>query len=96
MSAEAELQVEARVDAEGPPQPMAFSWHGRRYRISSFGRAWRDAEEHHYLVMAWAPKESGARESERVFELAYSLESGTWRLVREPGDFGPPGGQART
>lgn len=76
------LQVEARVDAEGSPQPLAFVWRGRRMRISSIGRTWLDAGEHHYLVMV---------PGDRVYELAYSLELGSWRMVRHPGDFGPPG-----
>lgn len=76
------LQVEARVDAEGPPQPLAFLWRGQRLLIHSIGRTWQEAEAHHYLVMV---------AGDRVYELAYSLERGFWRVVREPGDFGPPG-----
>ncbi len=73
-------QVEARVDAEGPPQPLAFRWRGERMMIHSVGRSWQQADEQHYLVMV---------AGDRVYELAYSLEHGSWRVVREPGDFGP-------
>jgi hypothetical protein len=74
------LQVEARVDAEGPPQPLAFVWDGDHLRVTSIGRTWRDSGEHHYLVMV---------PGDLVFELAYSFAEGTWRLVRRPQDFGP-------
>lgn len=76
------LQVEARVDAEGPPQPLAFRWRGERLLIHSVGRTWQTDAEHHYLVMV---------PGDQVYELAYSPEHGIWRVVREPGDFGPPG-----
>lgn len=91
MESETPLQVEARVDAGGPPQPLAFRWRGRRYRIRSIGRTWLDAGEHHYLVMAAAPGDSTPGAVERVYELAFATEAGSWRMVRQPDDFGPPG-----
>lgn len=75
------LQVEARVDAEGPPQPLAFTWRNERLRINSIGRTWREPEEHHYLVMVTG---------DQVYELAYSYRDGAWRMVRQPANFGPP------
>jgi len=80
--AEPPVQVEARVDSDGPPQPLAFRWRGRRLRIYSVGRAWQEAGEHHYLVMV---------PGDQVYQLAFGIGTGAWRMVREPDDFGPPG-----
>jgi hypothetical protein len=74
------LQVEARIDAEGPPQPLAFVWGGERLLVTSVGRSWRESQEHHYLVMV---------AGDQVYELAYSFDEAAWRLVRRPDDFGP-------
>jgi hypothetical protein len=75
-----ELQVEQRVEPGSMPRPIAFNWQGTRWVVNSVGRTWESDEEHHYLLMV---------QGDRVFELAYADEAGSWRLVREPGDFGP-------
>ncbi len=73
------IEVEARFDRDGTPRPTAFSWRGRRYVITSFGRRWEHKGAQHMLVMA--------PEGE-VYELAYLWGESPWRLLRAPGDFG--------
>lgn len=77
---EHDLQVEQRVELDSEPRPLAFVWKGTRWEINSVGRTWEANGERHYLVMV---------HGDRVFELASSDETGSWRLVRQPGDFGP-------
>ncbi len=74
------LQVEQRGDPDSKPHPLAFNWHGMRCVVNSVGRTWDSNGEWHYLVMV---------QGDRVFELAYSIAAGNWRLVRRPEDFGP-------
>jgi hypothetical protein len=74
------LQVEQRVDPSSKPRPVAFIWQGTRFVVNSVGRTWDSNGERHYLVMV---------QGDRVFELAYSIAAGNWRLVRRPEDFGP-------
>ena len=70
--------VEARVGRGGRLRPRSFVWREQRYAVASLGRQWTDAGETHVLVMA-----SGG-----TFELAYLPDTGAWRLVRTPEDFG--------
>ena len=74
----AELQVEFHAEPE--VRLIAFDWQGTRWVINSVGRTWKANGERHYLVMV---------QGDRVFELAQSESSGSWRLVRRPEDFGP-------
>ena len=73
------LQVEQRVEPGSMPRPVAFIWQGTRWVVNSVGRTWDSDGERHYLLMV---------QSGRVFELAYSDEAASWRLVRRPEDFG--------
>lgn len=75
------LEVEQRGDPDSKPRPLAFNWQGTRFVVNSVGRAWDSNGDRHYLVMV---------QGDRVFELAYSIATGSWRLVRRPEDFGPP------
>jgi hypothetical protein len=70
--------VEAHVDRRGRLRPRSFLWREQPYRVASIGRQWIDAGETHVLLMA----EGG------TFELAFRQETGAWRLVRSPEDFG--------
>jgi len=74
------LQVEQRLEPGSTPRPLAFIWQGTRWVVNSVGRTWEVDGEHHYLLMV---------QGDRVFELAYSDEARSWRLVRRPEDFGP-------
>jgi len=74
------LQVEQRVEPGSTPRPLAFIWQGTRWVVNSVGRTWDVNGEHHYLLMV---------QGDLVFELAYSDQAGSWRLVRRPEDFGP-------
>ena len=73
------LLVEARVGRGGRLRPRSFVWRGQHYTVASIGRQWIDAGETHVLVMA---KGGG------TFELALARDTGAWRLVRSPADFG--------
>jgi hypothetical protein len=73
--------VEVRVKTDGSIRPLAFSWRGNQYRVSSIGRQWEQDDERHFLVMT---------PDERVYELAYLHKEGRWRLCRRPQDFRPP------
>ncbi len=64
--------VEARIDADGVPQPLAFVWQGRRYEIAHWGRAWVDGGVRCFLVMTPANE---------IFELHFSPD-GRWVLAR--------------
>ena len=64
--------VEARVDADGVPQPLAFAWQGRRYEIASWGRTWVENGARCFLVMTPANE---------IFELQF-LADGRWILAR--------------
>ncbi|GMR11767.1 MAG: hypothetical protein BMS9Abin28_2609 [Anaerolineae bacterium] len=74
------LQVEQRLDADSETRPLAFIWRGTRWIVNSVGRTWESDGERHYLVMV---------QGDRVFELAHSGTTGSWRMVRRPEDFGP-------
>ncbi len=74
------LQVEQRVDPGSKPRPIAFILQGTRFVVNSVGRTWDSRGEWHYLVMV---------QGDRVFELASSQATGSWRLVRRPEDFRP-------
>ena len=74
------LKVEQRLGPGSAPSPHAFTWQGTRWIVSSVGRTWDADGEHHYLLMV---------QGDRVFELAYADQAGSWRLVRRPEDFGP-------
>lgn len=71
------ITVEARFEAEGRVQPLAFEWRGLRFRVASVGRAWQEASERRFLVMT---------PEEQVYELAYAPEpaAGQWWLLRVP------------
>jgi Domain of unknown function (DUF6504) len=73
------ILVEARVNRSGRLRPRSFLWRERRYTVASIGRQWLEAGETHVLVMA----EGGG-----TFELALAPDSGAWRLVRSPAEFG--------
>jgi hypothetical protein len=71
--------VEARVGRGGRLRPRSFLWREQRYTVASIGHQWIDAGETHVLVMA---------EGSGTFELALAPDTGAWRLVRSPADFG--------
>ena len=75
------IAVEVRLKADGAIRPLAFSWRGKRYRVTSIGRQWEQDGERHFLVMT---------PDEQVYELAYLQKEGDWRLRRRPQDFRPP------
>ena len=75
------IDVEVHLMADGAIRPLAFSWRGRRYRVTSIGRQWEQDGERHFLVMTL---------DEQVYELAYLQKEGGWRLRRRPQDFRPP------
>ena len=75
------IAVEVRLKADGAMRPLAFSWRGKRYRVTSIGRQWEQDGERHFLVMT---------PDEQVYELAYLQKEGDWRLRRRPQDFRPP------
>jgi hypothetical protein len=77
---ESGLQVEQHVDADSESRPLAFIWQGTRWIVNSVGRTWESKGEQHYLVMV---------QGDRVFELARSHTTGSWRMVRRPEDFRP-------
>ena len=74
------IAVEVRLKANGAILPLAFSWRGKRYRVTSIGRQWEQEGERHFLVMT---------ADEQVYELAYLRKEGDWRLRRLPQDFRP-------
>jgi hypothetical protein len=71
--------VEVRVSRSGRLRPRSFLWREQRYTVASIGRQWLDADETHILVMA----QGGG-----TYELALAPDTGAWRLVRSPADFG--------
>lgn len=71
--------VEARVGRGGRLRPRSFLWREQRYAVASVGRQWTETGEIHILLMA----QGGG-----TFELAFLSDSGAWRLVRMPADFG--------
>ena len=73
-------EIRVELQGEPAPRPTAFIWQGTRWVINSIGRTWEADDEQHYLVMV---------QGDRVFELAFSEVSGTWRIVRRPEDFRP-------
>ena len=75
------VEVEARFETDGTIHPLAFSWHGKRYRVASLGRQWEQGEARHFLVMA---------HDEQIYELAYFPEETCWKLQRTPRDLRPP------
>jgi len=75
------IAVETRFKADGVIRPLAFSWRGKRYHVASIGRQWEQDGERHFLVMT---------PDEQVYELAYLLKEGCWRLRRRSQDFRPP------
>ena len=75
------IVVEVRLKTNGSIRPLAFSWRGKQYRVTSIGRQWEQDGERHFLVMT---------PDEQVYELAYLQKEGCWRLRRRPQDFRPP------
>jgi hypothetical protein len=78
----APIRVEAQMLPNGDIRPLAFHWEGEKVVVASLGRSWDEAGERHFLVMT---------PDERVYELAYLPEQSSWRLLRRPQDFRPPG-----
>ena len=68
------VPVEVRVSADGTPQPVAFAWEGRRYKVADRGRMWVEDDAQCFLVMTAA---------EEIFELRL-LADGRWMLARAP------------
>jgi hypothetical protein len=68
------ISVEARIGADGTPQPVAFAWGGRRYEVADQGRAWIEDGVRCFLVMTPA---------QEVFELRL-LADDRWMLARAP------------
>jgi hypothetical protein len=66
--------VEARIGADGIPQPVAFAWEGRRYEVADWGRRWIEDSVRCFLVMTPA---------QEIFELR-CLPDGRWTLARAP------------
>ncbi len=65
--------VEVRFDADGSVAPLAFVLRGRRHRVASLRRRGEVEGQQRFLVMT---------PEEKVFELTYAPEQGTWQ-VRE-------------
>ena len=69
--------VETRARRDGTPRPIAFTWRGRRYRITAWGREETTGDESHprrcYLVQT-----VGAE----TWELCRDQEGGQWTLSR--------------
>ena len=68
------VPVEARIGADGTPQPAAFAWQGRRYKVAETGRTWIEDGVRCFLVMTPA---------QEIFELRL-LVDGRWILARAP------------
>jgi hypothetical protein len=68
------IPVEARIGADGTPQPVAFAWEGRRYDVADQGRTWVEDGVRCFLVMTSA---------QEIFELCL-LADGRWMLARAP------------
>ena len=68
------VSVEVRINADGAPQPVAFAWEGRRYKVADRGRTWVEDDARCFLVMTAA---------EEIFELRLLLD-GRWMLARAP------------
>lgn len=66
------VSVEARVSADGTPQPLAFAWEGRRFKVADYGRTWVENGIRCFLVMTPA---------QEIFELRL-LPDGRWILAR--------------
>ena len=66
--------VEARISAEGLPEPTAFVWDGRRHPVADRGRTWVEDDIRRFLVMTPA---------QEIFEL-HLLPDGRWILARAP------------
>lgn len=63
--------VEVRFEADGSVSPLAFVLRGRRHRVASLRRRGETEGLQHFLVMT---------PEEKVFELVYSPEQGTWQI----------------
>jgi hypothetical protein len=63
--------VEVRFEADGSVSPLAFVWRGRRHRVASLRRRGEVEGQQHFLVMT---------PEEKVFELTYAPEQGTWQI----------------
>ena len=68
------VPVEVRISADGVPQPVAFVWEGRRYKVADRGRTWVEDDARCFLVMTPA---------EEIFELRL-LPDGQWMLAHAP------------
>ena len=66
------VPVEVRISVDGTPQPVAFAWEGRRYKVADRGRTWVEGDARCFLVMT---------PGERIFELRL-LPDGRWILAR--------------
>jgi hypothetical protein len=75
MSAFQPAEVEARMSPDGSTTPISFSWEGRQLRVAEIGRAWRDDDGDHWLVMPTFPVQP--------FEILRT-PSGEWQ-VSKPG-----------
>jgi hypothetical protein len=67
------VTVTASMDHQGQIAPKAFTWHGKRYTLTSVGRQWDTEEGRHILV------ESAGGDR---FELQLSRLDLVWRLKR--------------
>lgn len=70
-----EISIEVSTTEAGDKKlPRAFTWHGQRVMVTSWGRTWTDKEgQEHFLVMS---AEGSA------FELAWDPASGRWHVLR--------------
>jgi len=66
------VPVEVRISADGTPQPVAFVWEGRRYKVADRGRTWVEGDVWYFLVMTPA---------EEIFELRL-LPDARWMIAR--------------
>jgi nicotinamide-nucleotide amidase len=67
------VEVTARFDLSGLPQPLSFKWNDRQYNISAVGRHWEDTQGKHTLVMD---------STDRVHELLFVPAEGSWYLLK--------------
>lgn len=72
------IEVDARFEADGTIQPLAFTWKGKLFPITAQGRRWDSGGQKHFLVMTGG---------DQAFELAFLPEESRWELLRSPQQF---------
>lgn len=76
------ISVEVRFARDGSITPLNFIWRGQNYAVSSLGRRWEEDGARHYLVMDTHGE---------VYEIAFFMQEGYWRLCKAPTRRARPG-----